>query len=199
MNDDDLPVNFNELTKYTQDKINNLIPYDVRILKNCKPYNVLKKIHDGESLENFDHLSILYERGLITMDRKITIHGRITLLANDFDISFRSVLILTKVWMLQRLNPLKNFEVECAMLQKLFMFSSKSIINDNSKLRVKGILSYSNRRTLLRVNPEYFSKLKLHHNDLQLINNYIDELGNTIYDLVQYDSNTIKIKNLRMG
>ena len=199
MNDDDLPVNFDELTKYTQDKINKIIPHNTKILKICSYYKILQKIHDSKSLENFNHLQFLFERVLITMDREITIHGRITLLANDFDVSFRSILILTKIWGLQRLNPSKNFEVECAILQKLFMFSSKSIINDNSKLRVKGILSYSNRRTLLRINPEYFSKLELCHNDLQLINNYIDELGDTIYDLVQHDFNTIKIKNLRMG
>ena len=199
MNDDDLPVNFVELTKDTQDKITRIIPRNSKILKNCSYYKTLQKIHDGENLENFNHLSILFERNLITRNEEITIHGRITLLANNFEISFRSILILTKVWGLQRLNPLKNFEVECAILQKLFMFSSKSIINDNSKLRVKGILSYSNRRTLLRINPDYFSKLNVYYNDLQLISNYIDELGDTIYELVQQDSNTIKIKNLRRG
>jgi len=184
-------MNFDHITDNTRINIEKLIPKNHYLIKNNDTYQILKQLQNSQNVINSKCIQILLDKKLITNNKKLTSLGNAVLLTHVFDVDLLSIFLLAYIWNIQQISDIM-FCTKPSIEKFLYMYDQRTINNRLSKLRKQNFLSYSNKRSVLRINLDIYKKLSTYKTILLSIIEHIYDLDEQIQGLINKDPLLLK-------
>ena len=172
------------ITEETRQQIKELIPNNLRLVKNSNCHRGLQDFSNHKFGSNNYLVKRLRKSNLINQNNSLTVLGHAVLLASRLRIDLKSLFILICIWRTQKEN---NFSTTPTIFRLLPMIPHSTITRRIRNLKEDNMLYYANKNEILRIRDNVFLELVNHEECCTQLINYLDKLSSKYQQLQDND------------